>query len=127
VPSPSAVSAASSNNEKELDREEKTDELLESKLSWSNTAIKFLFDQSIGAAVNTLAFSLAIAGFRGATFEQAVQAARGEFWPIMSAGWKLWPLVSLVNYSFIKSVEGRTLLGSLAGMGWGVYLSLVSS
>jgi protein Mpv17 len=45
----------------------------------------------------------------------------------MSAGWKLWPLVSAVNYTLVKSVEGRSFLGSVVGMGWGVYLSLVSS
>jgi hypothetical protein len=89
--------------------------------------MKFSLDQTIGAAVNTILFSLAIAGFKGADFAGAVQAAREEFWPIMTAGWKLWPLVSAVNYTLVKSVEGRSLLGSLAGMGWGVYLSLVTN
>ncbi|TVY46324.1 hypothetical protein LOCC1_G008477 [Lachnellula occidentalis] len=127
VPSTAAISAASTNNEKELDREEKTDSLLEPKLSLQNTAIKFTLDQTIGATINTLIFSLFVAGFKGATVEQAVNAAKGDFWPIMSAGWKLWPLVSAMNYTMIKSVEGRSLLGSVAGMGWGVYLSLISS
>lgn len=127
TPSTSAISAAAANNEKELDREEKTHELLEPKLSLPNTAIKFVLDQTIGAAVNTILFSLAIAGFKGATIEQAMEAAREEFWPIMSAGWKLWPLVSAVNYTLVKSVEGRSLLGNLAGMAWGVYLSLMSN
>ena len=68
-----------------------------------------------------------LAGFKGANWEQAIQIARQDFWPLMSAGWKLWPAVSAINYVFVKSVEGRTLVGSLAGMGWGVYLSLVSS
>ncbi|TVY13119.1 hypothetical protein LARI1_G008966 [Lachnellula arida] len=114
VPSTAAISAASTNNEKELDREEKTDSLLEPKLSLQNTAIKFTLDQTIGATINTLVFSLFVAGFKGATVEQAVDAAKEEFWPIMSAGWKLWPLVSAVNYTLVKSVEGRSLLGSLA-------------
>ncbi|TVY55466.1 hypothetical protein LCER1_G005587 [Lachnellula cervina] len=127
VPSTAAISAASTNDEKELDREEKTDSLLEPKLSLQNTAIKFTLDQTIGATINTLVFSLFVAGFKGATVEQAVDAAKEEFWPIMSAGWKLWPLVSAVNYTLVKSVEGRSLLGSVAGMGWGVYLSLLSS
>ncbi|TVY85719.1 hypothetical protein LAWI1_G008342, partial [Lachnellula willkommii] len=76
--------------------------------------IKFTLDQTIGATINTLVFSLFVAGFKGATVEQAVDAAKEEFWPIMSAGWKLWPLVSAVNYTLVRSVEGRSLLGSLA-------------
>ncbi|PBP28204.1 Mpv17/PMP22 family protein [Diplocarpon rosae] len=112
-------------NAKELDREEKTKEMLESKLSIKNTLIKFLLDQTIGATINTLLFSLAFAGFRGADYTEAVQVATEEFWPVMRAGWTLWPAVSFANYALIKSVEGRALMGSLAGMGWGVYLSLL--
>lgn len=42
------------------------------------------------------------------------------------AGWKLWPAVSLLSFVGLRTVESRTLVGSLAGMGWGVYLSLVA-
>lgn len=124
VPSAAALAAAASSNEKELDREEKTHELLEPKLSIRNTVVKFLLDQTIGAAVNTLLFSLVFAGFKGANLEQAVQIARQEFWPLMAAGWRLWPLVSAVNFTVVKSVQTRNLVGSLAGVAWNVYLSL---
>lgn len=127
VPSTSAIRAASSSDEKELDREEKTHEILESKLSIRNTLTKFALDQSIGASVNTVLFSLVFAGFNGAGYAEAVQIAGEEFWPLMTAGWKLWPMVSLINYALVKSIEGRTLVGSLAGMGWGVYMSLMRS
>ncbi|KAH8654627.1 hypothetical protein BGZ60DRAFT_532992 [Tricladium varicosporioides] len=127
VPSSSAIHAAVDGNEKELDREEKTHEIVESKLSVPNTIIKFVLDQTIGAAANTIMFSLAFAGFRGATFEQALWAARDELVPFMVAGWKLWPWVSLANFTLVQSVEMRQLLGSLAGLIWNVYLSLVTS
>merc|ERR1712225_10956 len=127
VPSDAAILAAAKNDEKELDREESTHTLLDSKLSIPNTIIKFLLDQTIGATINTLLFSLVFAGFRGEGYEEAVGIAREEFWPLMKAGWTVWPAVSLLNYAAVKSVEGRALVGSLAGMGWGVYLSLVQS
>lgn len=57
--------------------------------------------------------------------EKALEVAKDEFWPLMKAGWKLWPLVSVLNFTVIKTVEARNLVGSLAGMGWGIYLSLV--
>lgn len=41
------------------------------------------------------------------------------------AGWKLWPLVSLVNFTMVP-VEKRVVVGSLVGVGWGVYLSLMA-
>jgi protein Mpv17 len=57
-------------------------------------------------------------------YTEAWGKAKGEYWGLMTAGWKLWPLVSLISFSVVKSVEGRNLLGSLAGLFWGIYLSL---
>jgi len=125
-PSKSAIKAAATNDEKELDREQASHELVESKLHIPNTAIKFVLDQTVGAALNTLAFILAMAAFKGANWNQALQLARQDFWPLIFAGWKLWPLISFVNYTLVKTVQTRTLIGSLAGMGWGIYLSLVA-
>jgi hypothetical protein len=53
--------------------------------------------------------------------------ARAEFWGLIKAGWRFWPLVSLVNYVFLTSVEARSLVGALAGLGWGIYLSLITA
>lgn len=47
--------------------------------------------------------------------------------PLVVAGWKLWPAVSLVNFAAVKTVEGRNLVGALAGVVWGVYISLISA
>lgn len=89
--------------------------------------LKFLIDQSAGGAANTIAFIMITAGLRGASLDEAWNLVQFEFWPLMSAGAKLWPLVSLVNFTVLESVEARNLLGSLAGMAWGVYLSLVAA
>lgn len=124
VPSNAAINAASQNNEKELDREQKTSEILESKLSKRNTFAKFALDQTLGAGVNNVIFLLAFGGLSGKTWDQSVQSVHNEFWPLIFAGWKLWPLVSFFNFAIIKSVEMRNLVGCLAGMGWGIYLSL---
>lgn len=126
TPSDAALRAASQNNEKELDREQKSHEILESRLHVPNTISKFVLDQTIGAALNTLMFSFVFAGFRGADLAQAVQISKQDFWPLMSAGWKLWPLVSLLNFTVVRSVDTRNLVGGLAGMVWGVYLSLIA-
>lgn len=72
-------------------------------------------------------FSLVIAGFRGSSYAEAIETAKRDFWPLVTAGWKLWPAVSLLNFTLVKSVEGRSLVGSLAGMVWGIYLSLMTT
>lgn len=123
-------------------------------LSKRNTAIKFVLDQSVGATVNTLLFSTFTHSLRMASshapritnirkavdfwvsphaidfsnvdFESVWTEAKKEFWPLIFAGAKLWPVVSLVNFTLVKSVQGRNLVGSTAGVVWGIYICLVS-
>jgi hypothetical protein len=125
------------------------------KRSKRNTLIKFVLDQSIGAVVNTLLFSVfmrtldAAMGntpriesifdtirywvgpsafdFSRVDFPAIWAAAQAEFWPILKAGWRLWPAVSLINFTLVDSVEGRNLVGSSAGVVWGIYMSFVAA
>ncbi|KAH7037433.1 uncharacterized protein B0I36DRAFT_314051 [Microdochium trichocladiopsis] len=158
--------------------------LVEPRLNKGNTAIKLLLDQTVGAALNTILFSLfmhtiqaamhrplgaplsnpdqsvwfllaglfpSLFGGAGDSLLGKVLAGKGaggkvkafdysrvswpvisaksraEFVPIMVAGWKLWPLVSLINFTLVQTIEGRSLVGGLAGVAWGVYMSLLSS
>lgn len=125
----------------------------EAKLSVTNTAIKLILDQTIGAVVNTLMFSMFHRPLKGALVDapretnvinalgfwnspgaidfsrvdwsQVWEASQAELVPIMVAGWKMWPAVSIINYTMIRTVEARNLLGGLAGIAWGTYMSLL--
>lgn len=126
----------------------------EPTLDLRNTAVKFVLDQTAGAAANTLLFSLFMHSLQAAMAHRPAGAgasaaflargagaldyarvdwravgarARGEFGPIMRAGWRLWPFVSLFNFAVVKSVATRNLVGSLAGVVWGIYMSLVAA
>lgn len=154
VPSAEAIKSASGSNDKELDREAREGKLVETKLDVSNTIIKFILDQTIGAAVNTLMFSFFVHSIKQAMAHRALAAdssdivflasgkaidysqvdwrlvleqAKAEFYPIMKAGLSLWPMVSLFNFVVVKTVEVRNLVGSLAGVVWGVHMSLVAA
>ncbi|GKU02025.1 integral membrane mpv17 pmp22 family [Fusarium langsethiae] len=125
------------------------------KLSVRNTLIKFTLDQTVGAAANTLLFSTYVHALRSAIKDVPVitslpkaitywtsprtidfsrvnwavvwEAAKADFAPLIYAGWKLWPAVSIVNFAAIKTVEGRNLVGALAGVAWGIYMSLIAA
>lgn len=112
-----------------------------------------LLDQTAGAAVNTFLFSVFMNGIIAAMAHRPVQPARSlsfllaggavdysavdwsavvaksraDFWSIIVAGWSFWPLVSFVNFAFVKGIEARNLVGSLAGVAWGVYMSLFAT
>jgi hypothetical protein len=65
--------------------------------------------------------------FSRVDFNQVLAESLEEFWPLLLAGYKLWPLVSIINFSLVKSVEVRNLVGAVAGVAWGVYICLVTS
>lgn len=60
-------------------------------------------------------------------FAAVWQQCQDEFWPILFAGWKLWPLVSLVNFTLVKDLQTRNFIGGAAGIGWGTYMTLLAS
>jgi hypothetical protein len=60
-------------------------------------------------------------------WDLVLRRSRAEFWPIMWASWKLWPLVSVVNFALVESVERRNLVSGLAGVAWGVYASMLAA
>lgn len=156
-PTRAAVTSAAAEDEKELDREAREGKLVEPKLNVANTVIKLVLDQTVGAAVNTFLFSLFIHSIQAAmprplgaplsnpdkslqylltrgaidygkvNWAHVVANSRREFFSILVAGWKLWPFVSLINFVFVKTIEGRNLVGSVAGVAWGIYMSLVAA
>lgn len=95
-------------------------------LNIKNTAIKFCLDQTVGAAVNTILFIAGIALLRGHSLESIQQDIQDQFWPMIFAGQKLWPMVSLLNFTVVP-FEYRTLFGSIVGLFWGIYLSMIST
>lgn len=44
---------------------------------------------------------------------------------MLVAGYKFWPFVTLLNLVVVP-VEQRMLVGGLAGLAWGVYVSLMN-
>ncbi|CZT15678.1 related to integral membrane protein, Mpv17/PMP22 family [Ramularia collo-cygni] len=95
------------------------------QLSIKNTAVKFTLDQTIGAAANTVLFIAGIALLRGQSVSSAFQDVQEQFWPMTFAGQKLWPAVSILSFTVVP-FEYRMLFGSVAGLFWGIYLSLVA-
>lgn len=99
---------------------------LQMTLDFSSVFKKFLLDQTLGAAVNTILFIAAMTGMNGASTDEIVQAVKEDFWPLTLDGYKLWPLFSLVSFLWIP-VDKRVLAGCAVGMGWGIYLSLLAA
>lgn len=96
-------------------------------LNWRNTMLKWFIDCiTLGAIFNTIAFLLLMGLLKAKTMADIMETVRLETWPIIWAGYKMWPIASIVSFSLIP-VEKRIVFLSGVGLIWGVYLSLVAA
>ncbi|KIW27131.1 uncharacterized protein PV07_06900 [Cladophialophora immunda] len=91
-----------------------------------NTLRKFLFDQTLGAFVNTVAFVAAMAAFKGKSAKAVRREVERDVIPLMISSWKLWPIVALLNFTLVP-VNRRVIVASVVGLFWGIYLSLFAA
>ncbi|KAJ9297140.1 hypothetical protein DTO217A2_8694 [Paecilomyces variotii] len=96
-----------------------------SGLNVKNTVIKVFLDQTVGAAWNTALFLTTMSILRGQDYDSVVDSIKTDFWPIMIAGFKMWPFVSILCFVVIPA-DKRLLVSSLFGVLWAIYLSLMS-
>ncbi|EHK47525.1 hypothetical protein TRIATDRAFT_52374 [Trichoderma atroviride IMI 206040] len=93
------------------------------RLSLTNTAVKFLLDQSLSAPINTVAFIYLMGGMTFQSNSQIWNNVQKDFWPMLIAGYRVWPIIGLLNLSVVP-FDYRQLVGSVAGLFWGIFLSL---
>ncbi|KAH6654658.1 hypothetical protein BKA67DRAFT_286454 [Truncatella angustata] len=97
------------------------------KLNWRNTFAKWFIDCiTIGAVLNTVAFFVLMGVMKGQTTAQIGHNVRYETIPLIIAGFKIWPLASIVSFSCLP-VEKRLIFLNFIGLLWGIYMSLVAA
>ncbi|PFH58965.1 hypothetical protein XA68_12982 [Ophiocordyceps unilateralis] len=96
-------------------------------LSLRNTATKWFVDCiTLGALGNTMAFLILMGLLKGQPGLHIWNNVRSETIPIIIAGYKIWPLASIISFSFVP-VHRRVVFLSFVGLLWGVYMSLVAA
>ncbi|RDA83254.1 hypothetical protein CP532_4501 [Ophiocordyceps camponoti-leonardi (nom. inval.)] len=96
-------------------------------LSIRNTATKWFVDCiTLGALGNTVAFLLLMGLLKGQPAVHIWRNVRSETIPIIVAGYKIWPLASVISFSFVP-VHRRVVFLSFVGLLWGIYMSLVAA
>ncbi|EOD43733.1 Mpv17/PMP22 [Neofusicoccum parvum] len=97
------------------------------KLDLKNTITKWFVDCiTMGAIMNTVAFLVLMGFMKGQSSTQIGNNIRTETIPIIVAGYKIWPIASIISFSFIP-VEKRIVFLSAVGLCWGIYMSLVAA
>lgn len=86
----------------------------------------FIDCMTIGALFNTIMFLVLIGGLKGQGIEQIMRNVRGETVGIIVNSYKIWPIASIISFSFVPA-EKRIVFLSCVGLLWGIYMSLVAA
>ncbi|KAF5649293.1 integral membrane protein Mpv17 PMP22 family [Fusarium tjaetaba] len=99
----------------------------EPQFSMRNTISKWFVDCiTAGAIMNTIAFLIIMGLLKGQGGSQIWSNIKTETIPIIVAGYKIWPVASIISFTFIP-VHRRIVFLSFIGLLWGIYMSLVAS
>ncbi|TGJ76292.1 hypothetical protein E0Z10_g10901 [Xylaria hypoxylon] len=97
------------------------------KLNLKNTFAKWFIDCiTLGAIFNTVAFFVLMGMLKRQPVAVIGHNVRTQTIPLILAGFRIWPLASIISFSFIP-VERRIVFLNFVGLIWGIYMSLVAS
>jgi hypothetical protein len=96
-------------------------------ISICNTVTKWFVDCiTLGAIMNTIAFFIIMGLMKGQDAATIGSNIQTETIPVIVAGYKIWPIASIISFTFIP-VHRRIVFLSFIGLLWGIYMSLVAS
>ncbi|KAF9784147.1 hypothetical protein IL306_008349, partial [Fusarium sp. DS 682] len=99
----------------------------EPQFSMRNTLTKWFVDCiTAGAIMNTIAFLIIMGLLKGQGGSQIWSNIKTETISIIVAGYKIWPIASIISFTFIP-VHRRIVFLSFIGLLWGIYMSLVAA
>lgn len=97
------------------------------KFSLQNTFTKWFVDCiTLGAVGNTVAFLVLMGIMKGQDWTQIKSNISTETVPIIVAGFKMWPVASIISFTFIP-VHRRIVFLGFVGFIWGIYMSIVAA
>ncbi|PON80606.1 Mpv17/PMP [Parasponia andersonii] len=93
---------------------------------WWVVPAKVAFDQTVWAAVWNSIYYVVLGLLRFESPTSILTELKSTFWPLMTAGWKLWPFAHLITYGMIP-IEQRLLWVDCVELIWVTILSTYSN
>ncbi|XP_039018052.1 LOW QUALITY PROTEIN: protein SYM1-like [Hibiscus syriacus] len=93
---------------------------------WWVVPAKVLFDQTVWAAIWNTIYFVVLGFLRFESSDNIFEELKATFWPMLTAGWKLWPFAHLITYGVIP-VEQRLLWVDCVELIWVTILSTYSN
>ncbi|KAH9289452.1 hypothetical protein KI387_033569, partial [Taxus chinensis] len=94
--------------------------------NWWVVPAKVAFDQTIWAAIWNSTYFAVLGLLRFESPVNIFSELKATFWPLLTAGWKLWPFAHLITYGVVP-VEQRLLWVDCVELIWVTILSMYSN
>ncbi|EOX99364.1 Peroxisomal membrane 22 kDa family protein [Theobroma cacao] len=93
---------------------------------WWVVPAKVVFDQTVWAAIWNSIYYVVLGFLRFESSANIYRELKATFWPMLTAGWKLWPFAHMITYGVIP-VEQRLLWVDCVELIWVTILSTYSN
>ncbi|KAG6589208.1 hypothetical protein SDJN03_17773, partial [Cucurbita argyrosperma subsp. sororia] len=93
---------------------------------WWVVPVKVAFDQTVWSALWNSIYYVVLGILRAESMADVYSELKSTFWPMLTAGWKLWPFAHLITYGVIP-VEQRLLWVDCVELIWVTILSTYSN
>nr|XP_043638632.1 PXMP2/4 family protein 1-like [Erigeron canadensis] len=93
---------------------------------WWVVPVKVAFDQTAWAAVWNSIYFVAVGLLRFESPFSIFSELKATFWPMLTAGWKLWPFAHIITYGVVP-IEQRLLWVDCVELIWVTILSTLSN
>lgn len=93
---------------------------------WWVVPVKVAFDQTIWSAIWNSIYYICLGTLRMEKPSTIFSELRATFFPLLTAGWKLWPFAHIITYGVIP-VEQRLLWVDMVELVWVSILSMISN
>ena len=93
--------------------------------SWP-TLCKIALDQTLYLAFYNTLYYLVLGQLAGRPLSEVTTQYSDQFWQLLTAGWKLWPFVGLITYTFVPT-EHRVLFVDVIEIAYSAILSQLTS
>jgi len=90
------------------------------------TACKIALDQTLYLATYNTVYFVGLGVLARRPLGEVVAQYRQQFWQLLTAGWRIWPLVGIVTYTYIPT-EHRVLFVDLVEILYSAVLSTITS
>ena len=93
---------------------------------WQGIAVKLLIDVTLFSSVLNTLYLFIVASSKNNDVSDGLKSVKRQYWDTMKFTWKIWPIVSLINFKFFQA-DTQVIVNNIVALFFGLYLSILQT